>query len=90
MHMKMIQVRNVPDDVHRELKVRAARRGVPLTDYVLSLIEHDLAVPTLDEALARLDDLPRPRATVHGAAVVRAARAEREDEHEAAPRGVPR
>jgi hypothetical protein len=32
---KVIQVRNVPDDVHRELRRRAAEAGVALSDYVL-------------------------------------------------------
>jgi hypothetical protein len=86
--MKMIQVRNVPDHLHRELKVRAARQGVALTDYVLSLIEHDPAVPTLEQALERVDGLPRPRVTVRGADVVHAGRAEREQK--LAPRGAMR
>jgi plasmid stability protein len=30
----MIQIRNVPDDVHRELKVRAARAGMSLSDFL--------------------------------------------------------
>jgi antitoxin FitA len=79
-HMKMIQVRNVPDGVHRELKARAARRGVTLTDYVLDLIESDLARPTLEEALERISRLPRPRAAIRGAELVREAREEREEE----------
>jgi plasmid stability protein len=33
---KMIQVRNVPDPIHRRLKVRAAERGVSLSDYILA------------------------------------------------------
>ena len=81
--MKMIQVRNVPDDLHRELKARAARRGVTVTDYVLQLIETDLARPTLEEALDRIARLPRPRVPVRGADLVRAARAEREAEIDA-------
>ena len=32
---KMIQVRNVPDQLHRKLKVRAAEQGVSLSDYIL-------------------------------------------------------
>jgi antitoxin FitA len=79
-HMKMIQVRNVPDGVHAELKARAARKGVTLTDYVLGLVEDDLARPTLEEALERIARLPRPRAAVRGADLVREARAEREAE----------
>ena len=78
--MKMIQVRNVPDDVHRELKARAARQGTTLSDYVQALIEDDLAVPTLEEGLARVMRLPRPRQVVAGSELVRAARAERERE----------
>jgi hypothetical protein len=78
--MKMIQVRNVPDELHRELKARAAHQGVALTDYVLALIEVDLARPTLEEALERIARLPRPRGGVRGAAFVRTGRAERDDE----------
>jgi antitoxin FitA len=35
VHMpKMIQIRNVPDELHRELKVRAAAAGMSLSDYI--------------------------------------------------------
>jgi antitoxin FitA len=33
---KMIQVRNVPDQLHRKLKSRAAEQGVSLSDYILT------------------------------------------------------
>ncbi|HEX3759736.1 MAG TPA: toxin-antitoxin system HicB family antitoxin [Kofleriaceae bacterium] len=33
---KMIQVRNVPDPLHRKLKVRAAEQGISLSDYILA------------------------------------------------------
>lgn len=33
---KMIQVRNVPDQLHRTLKARAAQQGVSLSDFILS------------------------------------------------------
>jgi plasmid stability protein len=33
---KMIQVRNVPDPLHRKLKVRAAQQGVSLSDFILA------------------------------------------------------
>ena len=52
--LKMIQVRNVPDDVHREAKARAAREGLSLSAYVLRELERTLDVPTIEEALARL------------------------------------
>jgi antitoxin FitA len=33
---KMIQVRNVPDQLHRKLKIRATEQGISLSDYVLA------------------------------------------------------
>ena len=52
LHMsKMIQIRNVPDDLHRTLKVRAAKAGMTLSDYLLSEIEQVANKPTLREWL---------------------------------------
>jgi plasmid stability protein len=51
--MKMIQIRNVPDDVHRILKVRAAEAGMSLSDYLLRDIERNAKRPTLEEILER-------------------------------------
>jgi antitoxin FitA len=51
---KMIQIRNVPDDLHRKLKVRAAQTGLPLSDYLLSEIEQVAEKPTLSEMMERL------------------------------------
>jgi antitoxin FitA len=51
--MKMIQIRNVPDDVHRVLKVRAAAEGVSLSDYLLREIERYATRPTVEEVLER-------------------------------------
>ncbi|MCP9488238.1 MAG: hypothetical protein MSC30_20550 [Gaiellaceae bacterium MAG52_C11] len=54
-HMsKMLQVRNVPDDLHRTLKVRAAENGMTLSDYVLSELEAIAAKPTLAELMERI------------------------------------
>ena len=54
-HMsKMIQIRNVPDDLHRTLKVRAAESGMTLSDYLLSEIERVAERPTLAEMMERL------------------------------------
>ena len=51
-HMtKMIQIRNVPDDLHRKLKVRAAQEGMTLSDYLLSEIESVAKKPTVREWL---------------------------------------
>lgn len=54
-HMsKMIQIRNVPDELHRKLKVRAAERGTSLSDYLLAEVEEIADRPTLSELMERL------------------------------------
>ncbi len=52
---KMIQIRNVPDDLHRKLKVRAAELGLTLSDYLLAEVRQLAERPTLQEMLAQLD-----------------------------------
>lgn len=51
---KMIQVRNVPDDVHRTLKARAAAAGMSLSDYVMRDLKEVAARPSLEEIDARV------------------------------------
>ncbi len=51
---KMIQIRNVPDDLHRTLKARAAGANMSLSDYLLSEIEQIAEKPTLSEMMERL------------------------------------
>jgi antitoxin FitA len=51
---RMIQIRNVPDDLHRKLKVRAAERGMTLSDYLLAEVEQVADKPTLSELMDRL------------------------------------
>jgi plasmid stability protein len=51
---KMIQVRNVPDTVHRTLKVRAAMAGMSLSDFLLSEIRQLAERPTVGELRERL------------------------------------
>jgi plasmid stability protein len=53
----MIQIRNVPDALHRKLKARAAMAGMSLSDYLLSEIREIAAVPTLSELAERLAKL---------------------------------
>lgn len=53
-HMsKMIQIRNVPDDVHRTLKVRAAEEGISLSDYIKRDLEELSKQLTIGEIFAR-------------------------------------
>lgn len=54
-HMSvMVQVRNVPDEIHRKLKSRAALAGMSISEYLLREIERSLERPTPEELLARL------------------------------------
>ena len=68
---KMIQVRNVPDAVHRKIKARAAQSGMTLSDYLLAEIERLAALPTRDEMLARLHARPRVKLKTPAADVIR-------------------
>ena len=45
----MIQIRNVPDALHRSLKARAAMSGMALSDYLLQEIKEIAERPTLAE-----------------------------------------
>jgi len=54
---KMIQIRNVPDDLHRKLKVRAAELGMTLSDYLLEEAQRAAERPTVREMLERLSKL---------------------------------
>lgn len=49
---KMIQVRNVPDDVHRTLKIRAAAEGISLSDYIKRDLEELAKQATIEEIFA--------------------------------------
>jgi antitoxin FitA len=50
----MIQLRNVPDALHRKLKARAALAGMSLSDYLLAQVREIAERPTLEEMVARL------------------------------------
>ena len=49
--MTMIQVRNVPDELHRRLKARAAMEGVSLSELALTELRRSLERPTRRELL---------------------------------------
>ena len=69
---KMIQIRDVPDDVHRTLKMRAASAGMSLSDYVKRDLEAASALPTLEEIDARVS--ARGSSSVRAATIVSALR----------------
>lgn len=68
---KMVQIRNVPDALHRKLKARAADAGQTLSDYLLVELERLAARPTREEMLARIHGRKRVTLTTPAAAVIR-------------------
>ena len=57
----MIQIRNVPDALHRKLKARAALAGMTLSDYLLAEIRRTAERPTRHELLQRIGVTPKER-----------------------------
>lgn len=55
---KMIQLRNVPDALHRRLKACAATEGLSLSDFLTREAKKIAERPTQQEFLARLLALP--------------------------------
>ena len=68
---KMVQVRNVPEALHRKLKARAAEAGRTLSDYLLAELERLAARPTRDEMLARIHGRKRVTLTTRAAVAIR-------------------
>jgi plasmid stability protein len=50
----LVQIRDVPEDVHRLLKARAASSGTTLTEYVRMLLERAVSRPTPEELVERI------------------------------------
>ncbi len=55
----MVQIRNVPEELHRKLKSRAALAGMSISEYLLRELERSLERPTREELLQRLQSLER-------------------------------
>ncbi|MGB6058419.1 MAG: hypothetical protein WBF71_09145 [Microthrixaceae bacterium] len=74
--VKNLQIRNVPEDVHRRLKMRAAQQGRSLSDLALEELRRSLDRPTSDDLLARIAE----RGTVDlNSSAAEHVRAERDD-----------
>lgn len=72
--MKMVQIRNVPDDVHRRLKARAALEGRSLSEFALAELRRSLERPTSAELLERVQARERVAVAESAADAVRAER----------------
>jgi hypothetical protein len=70
----MVQIHNVPEALHREMKSRAALAGMSLSDYLLNEIRQVAERPTMDELRARLRGRMKMAPSVEPADAVRAER----------------
>ena len=68
---KMVQIRNVPDVLHRKLKSRAADSGQTLSEFLLAELERLAARPTRDEMLTLIHSRKRVTLKTPAAAVIR-------------------
>lgn len=59
MLMSNVQVKNLEEALHMELRARAAAQGATISDYVLELIRRDLRTPTRRAWLSSAAALPR-------------------------------
>lgn len=68
---KMIQLRNVPDAVHRQLKAKAALEGMSLSDFLIREAKLIAARPTMEEMRRRLLALPPMKLKTSPADIIR-------------------
>lgn len=68
---KMIQIRDVPESLHRTLKARAAAAGMSLSDYLKMILERSAAHLTSEEMKRRLADLPAVETAETSAEIIR-------------------
>ena len=59
--MPHVQIRNVPDPLHRKLKARAAAAGMSLSDYLRRELERSAAAPTMEEFVELVRSRPLVR-----------------------------
>ena len=70
----MIQIRNVPDDLHRRAKARAALEGVTLSDLALRALRKEVETLTFDEIVARVQELGPVYDALSAASIIRGER----------------
>lgn len=74
MPSTMVQVRNVPSELHRKLKARAAIEGLSMSEFVMRELRKALERPTRQEILERLRAQPVRRLKRSAAEIIRAER----------------
>ena len=79
---KMIQVRNVPDRLHRELVRRARSKGQTLTDFIQEILERQVAHPPREEVFERIAGRAPVRLSQPAAEIIREEREKHERSEE--------
>ena len=74
---KMVQLRNVPDELHRLLKSRAALAGMSLSDYLIRELKKSAERPSSEELLRRLASRHTVETSISPARAVREERERR-------------
>jgi antitoxin FitA len=69
--MAHIQIRNVPPELHRKLKARAAEQGLTLSEYLLREAERAVERPTIQEVTRRIRARPLSKLTARPADLIR-------------------
>ena len=77
-NMKMIQIRNVPDELHQALKIRAAREGTTMSELILRELPRIAHRPTLADVQERIRRRGPVEEIGSPADLVRASREERD------------
>jgi len=72
--MSLIQIRNVPEELHRQAKAKAALEGVTLSDLALRALEREVRRPTTAEIAARVREMGPVEDAPPAAALIRAER----------------
>ena len=70
----MIQIRNVPEEVHRQVKARAALAGMSMSEFILQELKKVIERPSRQELLDRLARLPEVEVELSPADLIRSER----------------
>ena len=70
----MIQIRNVPGEIHRKVKARAALEGISMSEFALRELRKAIARPSREDLLRRIGEEPAVELDPQPAEVIRAER----------------
>jgi plasmid stability protein len=70
----MIQIRNVPGEIHRKVKARAALEGISMSEFALRELRKAIARPSREDLLRRIGEEPAAELDPQPAEVIRAER----------------